>query len=52
MHPAIHDIGIKLVTDKLEGTNQVTLSILLAIKQVIQDHVPKKNVVIAARTEI
>ena len=32
MHPAIHDIGLKLIADKFQGTNQTTVAILLAIK--------------------
>jgi hypothetical protein len=37
MHPSIHDVGLKLVTDKFEGTNQTTVAILLALKEVIKE---------------
>ena len=35
MHPAMLEIGLKLITDKLVGTNQTTLAILVAIKEVV-----------------
>jgi len=37
MHPAIHDVGLKLITDSYLGTNQTTVAILLALKEVVRD---------------
>ena len=36
IHPAIHDIGLKLIADRFTGTNQTTVAILLAVKEVIR----------------
>jgi hypothetical protein len=37
IHPAVHDLGVKLVSNKLTSTNQITVSIILALKEVIAD---------------
>ena len=37
INPAIFDVGIKLVTDKFEGTNQTTVAILIALKEFVRD---------------
>lgn len=37
IHPAIHDLGIKLLGGQFQGTNQVTVAILIAIKEVIKE---------------
>lgn len=46
MHPAMHDIGLKLITDKLIGTNQTTLAILVSIKEVVNSFQQSKRNII------
>ena len=43
MHPALQDLGVKLVQDKYHGTNQITVAILLAVKEVIRQFKTKGN---------
>ena len=46
MHPAIHDLGLKLLSDAFMGTNQTTVAILVALKEVIRTFTQtKKNMV-------
>lgn len=37
MDPAVHDLSLKLIAGKFVSTNQVTLAILLTLKEVIRD---------------
>lgn len=39
LHPAVQSLGIKLLSDQFQTTNQVTVAILLALKDVIWDFV-------------
>jgi len=36
-HPAIQEVGLKLITDKFVGTNQTTVSVLMAVKEVVRE---------------
>jgi hypothetical protein len=46
MHPAMHEIGLKLITDKFVGTNQTTLAILVSIKEVVNSFKQMKRNII------
>lgn len=37
MHPALHDLGLSLISCKYQSTNQITVAILLVLKQIISD---------------
>ena len=37
MHPAVHDLSLKLIAEKFTSTNQLTLALLLTLKEVIRD---------------
>lgn len=43
IHPAVHDTGVKLLTDKLQSTNQKTVAVLLTISEVIKQFKPTKK---------
>jgi hypothetical protein len=43
MHPAIHDIGLKLIADRFQGTNQTTVAVLVAVKEVIRSFIQTKR---------
>lgn len=45
IHPAIHDVGIKLLSDEFKGTNQITVAILLALKEVIREFTQTKRMI-------
>ena len=45
IHPSIHDLGIKLLADKFQSSNQMTVAILLAIKEVIKDFKQTKKMI-------
>lgn len=36
VHPAVHDTGVKLLTNQLQSTNQKTVAVLLTISEVIK----------------
>mmetsp|Transcript_16334 Transcript_16334/g.27628 ORF Transcript_16334/g.27628 Transcript_16334/m.27628 type:complete len:159 (-) Transcript_16334:1081-1557(-) len=43
MHPAVQDVALKLISDSYQGTNQTTIGVLMAIKEVIKDFQPKNS---------
>lgn len=45
LHPAIHDLGIKLIANKFYGTNQTTVAILLAVKEVVREFTQTKRMI-------
>lgn len=43
IHPAVHDTGVKLLTNKLQSTNQKTVAVLLTISEVIKQYTQSKK---------
>lgn len=43
IHPAVHDTGVKLLTNKLQSTNQKTVAVLLTIAEVIKQFTTSKK---------